>query len=79
VDIALWTEEDMQNWIGDAIQSRPLSPKTRIMIGQDDTRTALVVRRDDTATARLIEKTLDENRIGKIQQDVISGKIIPEY
>lgn len=79
VDVALWTEEDMENWIGDAIQSRPLSEKTRSKIGQDDTRAAFIVRKEDSATDRLIKKTLDETKICKIQYDVISGKIIPEY
>ncbi len=79
VDIALWTEEDMKNWTGGAIQSRPLSLKTRRIIEQNDTRASLIVRKEDTATARLIETTLEEKKIAEIQQSVISGKIIPEY
>jgi hypothetical protein len=79
VDTAIWTEEDMENQLGDLISKRPLSAKTNEIVAGRDTKAALVTRTDDTPTRALIQKVVDEGIVNKIQQDVISGFSIPEY
>jgi hypothetical protein len=79
VDMAIWTEEDMENQLGNSISKRPLSEKTNEIVGGRDTKAALVTRGDDSPAQALIQKLIDSDTINKIQQDVISGVLIPEY
>ena len=79
VDMAIWTEEDMENQLGENIQKKPLSESTLEIIRDRNTKAALVVRADDIGTCQLIQKIIDGEQIRKIQQAVISGEIIPEY
>ena len=79
VDMAIWTEEDMENQMGTAISKRALSEKTLEIVGSRNTKAALVIRANDTATHALIQKVVDADEIDRFQQAVISGEIIPEY
>jgi hypothetical protein len=79
VDTAIWTEEDMENQLGNSISKRPLSEKTIEIVGGRNTKAALVIRADDSPTRAIIQKVIDSYTIDKIQQDVISGELIPEY
>lgn len=79
VDMAIWTEEDMENQLGNTISKRPLSEKTVEIVGGRNTKAALVTRTDDRATRALIQKVVDAAAINEIQQAVISGTLIPEY
>jgi hypothetical protein len=79
VDMAIWTEEDMENQLGTTISKRPLSEKTIEIVDGRNTKAALVIRADDQATRALIQKVITAAEIKEIQQAVISGEIIPEY
>jgi len=79
VDMAIWTEEDMENQLGNSIAMRPLSQKTAEIVGGRNTKAALVTRINDDATRALIQKVIDPAAIQTIQQAVISGALIPEY
>ena len=79
VDMAIWTEEDMENQMGTAISKRALSEKTLEIVGSRNTKAALVIRANDSATHALIQKVVDADEIDRFQQAVISGEIIPEY
>ena len=77
--MAIWTEEDMENQLGNSISMRPLSEKTTEIVGGRNTKAALVTRTNDTATRALIQKVIDPAAIQSIQQAVVSGALIPEY
>ena len=79
VDMAIWTEEDMENQLGNTISMRPLSEKTIEIVGGRNTKAALVTRANDHATRALILKVINVVAIDEIQQAVISGALIPEY
>jgi hypothetical protein len=79
VDMAIWTEEDMQDRMGDNILMRPLSEPTRSLIKDRNTRAALVIRAEDQATCHLINKLVNADLIASFQNDVVNGVIIPEY
>ena len=79
VDMAIWTEEDMENQLGSTIAMRSLSDKTNEIVGGRNTKAALVTRINDTATRALIQKVIDPEAIQKIQRAVVSGELIPEY
>jgi hypothetical protein len=79
VDMAIWTEEDMQDRLGDNILMRPLSESTQMLIKDRNTRAALVIRVEDQATCHLINKLIRANEIAAIQNAVVDGEMIPEY
>lgn len=79
VDMAIWTEEDMQDRLGDNILMRPLSEPTRSLIKDRNTRAALVIRAEDQATCHLINKLVNADEITAIQNAVVDGDMIPEY
>lgn len=79
VDMAIWTEEDMENQLGDNIRQKNLSSSTQEILKGRNTKAALVVRADDLATCQLISKLINEFEISQIQEAVINGEIIPEY
>ena len=54
--MAIWTEEDMENQLGNSISMRPLSEKTTEIVGGRNTKAALVTRTNDPATRRLDPK-----------------------
>ena len=47
VDMAIWTEEDMENQLGTTISMRSLSEKTAEIVGGRNTKAALVTRIND--------------------------------
>jgi hypothetical protein len=79
VDLAIWTEEDMETRAGGQIASRMLAEGTIKEIGVRDTEAALVLRPDDNTTLALIRKVINEKEIEAIQNAVICGDLIPEY
>ena len=79
VDMAIWTEEDMENQLGNSIAMRSLSEKTAEIVGGRNTKAALVTRANDSATHALIQKVIDPAAIQVIQKAVVSGALIPEY
>jgi hypothetical protein len=79
VDMAIWTEEDMEKQLGNTISMRPLSENTIEIVGGRNTKAALVTRVNDHATRALIQKVINVADIHEIQQAVVSGTMIPEY
>ncbi len=79
VDMAIWTEEDMESQLGSSIAMSPLSAKTNEIVSGRNTKAALVTRVNDDATRALVQKLIDPVVIQSIQQAVVSGEMIPEY
>lgn len=79
VDMAIWTEEDMENHSRVGILNKPLSKSTLDTLQMSNTRAALIIRSEDTAIQCLIPRVINKNSISRIQRAVISGKIVPEY
>lgn len=79
VDAAVWTEDDMRPYIGDGIVKQSLSLNTREITRDSDQHAALIIRKNEHLVARIIEKVLRPDRIIKTQNQVIRGKLIPEY
>lgn len=79
VNLAVWTEEDMQEKLDGCITMRTLSKNTEEKLSGRNTKAALVVRADDIATQQLIKKLLKTELISTLQHSVLTGKKIPEY
>jgi hypothetical protein len=79
VDMAIWTEDDMQNHLSDNIKKQSLSPHTREAAGTTDTQAALITRSDDAVIAAVVKKVLISSQLMAFQQAVIDGVVIPEY
>jgi len=79
VDAAIWTEDDMQPHLSDAIRQLPLSEHTRSIAGSGDTQAALVTRRADNLTREVIKKAIEITHIMNTQTEVIEGRRIPAY
>lgn len=79
VDAAIWNSDHMEPLITDDISSRPLSPKTKTLIGDDDSSAALVTRSSDIATKMILRKFLKEQSILEVQNMVITGEIVARY
>ena len=59
--------------------SGPSPRATQERIGDRDTRAALVGAFVDAPALRAVTAVLDPNRVEAIQQDVMSGRLVPEY
>lgn len=79
VDAAVWNLDDMSMHLGDQIAHRPLSEKVRDAVGERTTAAAIVTRPDGDTTRPVFDGILDVQRIGEIQEKVMSGEIVPEY
>jgi hypothetical protein len=79
VDAAVWNLDDMSMHLGDRIAHRPLSEKVRDAVGERTTAAAIVTRPDGDTTRPVFDGILDVQRIGEIQEKVMSGEIVPEY
>jgi hypothetical protein len=79
VDAAIWNFDHMEPLINPEISSKPLSPNTRALIGDDDTSAAIVVRSSDIAAKMILQKILNEDSILGVQRKVQEGEIVPRY
>jgi len=79
VDMAIWTEDDMQNHLSSTIKKQSLSPHTQEAAGTTDTQAALIIRSDDAVVGAVINKVLIPSQLMAVQQAVMDGMIIPEY
>lgn len=79
VDIAIWTEDDMQSHLGAAIIKHPLSAHTQAAANSTDTQAALIARSGDSIVSAVIKKVLVPAELLATQLSVINGTIIPEY
>lgn len=78
-DAAVWTSDEMQATRLEGILDRALAAPVRARIGDTDTRAALVGRVGDAAVLRAVTAQLDAAEVARIQQDVMSGQVVPEY
>jgi len=79
VDMAIWTEDDMQSHLGNNIKKQSLSPHTQEAAGTTDTQAALITRSDDAVVGAVIKKVLLPSQLMTVQQAIIDGMVIPEY
>ena len=78
-DAAVWTSDEMQATRLEGILDRALTPSVRARIGDSDTRAALVGTVADAAVLRAVTAQLEAGDVARIQQDVMSGRVVPEY
>jgi hypothetical protein len=78
-DAAVWTSDEMQATRPGGILDRALAPSVRARIGDSDTRAALVGTVADAAVLRAVTAQLEAGEVARIQQDVMSGQVVPEY
>jgi hypothetical protein len=79
VDMAIWTEDDMENHLGETIIKHPLSAHTLAAADSTDTQAALITRSGDSIVSAVIKKVLVPAQLIATQLAVINGTIIPEY
>jgi hypothetical protein len=78
-DAAVWTSDEMEATRLDGILDRPLAPSVRARVGDSDTRAALVGRAAEAGVMHAVAAQIDAAEVARIQQDVMSGKVVPEY
>ena len=78
-DAAVWTIDEMQVGRPDGILDRPLAPPSRQQIGDRMTRAVLVGRAADAAILRAVTAPIRSADVARIQLDVLSGRVVPEY
>jgi len=79
IDATVWNAEETSFALNDRVKSRPLSEHVLAAIDGRDSRAALVVRGTNSITGNLLKTILDVEKIMDIQEEVISGKLLPEY
>ena len=79
VDVAIWTEDDMQSHLSNNIKKQSLSSHTQESAGTSNTQAALITRSGDTVVNAVINKVLLPSQLMEVQQAVMDGMIIPEY
>ncbi len=78
-DAAVWTIDEMQTRWPAGVLDRPLSVGVRERIGDRDTRAVLVGKSVDASVLSVVCACLDPAQVERIQLDVLTGRIVPEY
>jgi YhfZ-like protein/helix-turn-helix protein len=78
-DAAVWTSDEMQATRLEGILDRPLGQAVRARVQDADTRAALVGRATDAAFLGAVTATVDASAVARIERDVMSGRVVPEY
>ncbi len=78
-DAAVWTVDEMQVRRPEGILDRPLKPAVREQIGDRMTRAVLVGRAVDAATLRAVTASIEQSAVAAIENDVLAGRVVPEY
>ena len=78
-DAAVWTSDEMLATRLGGILDRPLASSVRERIGDSDTRAVLVGRAREEPVMHAITALLDAAEVARIQRDVMSGQVVPEY
>jgi hypothetical protein len=78
-DAAVWTSDEMQATHLGGILDRELSAAVRARVGDTDTRAALVGRASEAEIMHALAGQIDAAEVAKIQADVMSGLVVPEY
>jgi hypothetical protein len=78
-DAAVWTSDEMQATRLEGIRERPLAPAVRARVGDTDTRAALVGKASDAEILGAVTAQIDAAEVARIQREVMSGQLVPEY
>ncbi len=78
-DAAVWTSDEMQATRLDGILDRPLAESVRARVGDTDTRAALVGRASDADLLSALLGQVAPAEVARIQHEVMSGQLVPEY
>lgn len=78
-DAAVWTSDEMQATRLGGILDRPLGASVRARVGDTDTRAALVGRAGDVEILGALAGQVDPAEVARIQLEVMSGQVVPEY
>lgn len=78
-DAAVWTSDEMQATRLGGILDRPLADSVRARVGDTDTRAALVGRAADGGVMGALLAQVYAAEVTRIQLDVMSGHVVPEY
>lgn len=78
-DAAVWTADEMQAAHPDGIRDRPMSPAVRRRIGDTDTSAVLVGRASDEDVLRAVAAGISAAEVARIQAEVMTGRMVPEY
>jgi len=78
-DAAVWTSDEMRATRLEGIGDRPLAESVRARVGDSDTRAALVAKASDAAMLGSLVAPLDPAEVARIQLEVMSGQVVPEY
>ena len=78
-DAAVWTSDEMQATHLGGILDRALAPSVRARVGDTDTRAALVGKASEAEILGVVTAQIDVAEVARIQREVISGHLVPEY
>jgi hypothetical protein len=79
VDEILWTTDQEEAYLSPDIQYRQLSDQTMSLVGEKSMSAAFVARAGSDAVRAVLKGTIKSDEILEIQEQVISGAMIPEY
>jgi hypothetical protein len=79
VDAILWTIDQEESYLGSDIHYRPLSDKTMDLVGRKSVSASFVARANGESIRAVLQGTIQSDRILEIQNQVITGEMIPEY
>ena len=78
-DAAVWTSDEMEATRLGGILDRPLAAPIRARIGDTDTRAALVASATEADLLGALVGHVDPAEVARIQLEVMSGQLVPEY
>lgn len=79
VDAILWTVDQEDSYLSDDILYRPLSTRTMESVGEKSISASFVARAGSESIRAVLAGTIQSDKILEIQNQVISGEMIPEY
>ena len=79
VDAAITTSDFLERLTSKGIASRPLSPKVQAIVGDRATSAAFVVSAKSSAAKIVMQEILKPDEVLNIQQEVVSGRMVPRY
>jgi len=79
VDAAVWTDDDMNQYVGDIIHRRPLSQRVLETLDHKDTIASILARTNQKMIHSVICEAVDPDKVVEIQSKVIAGEMLPEY
>jgi len=78
-DTAVWTADEMATRAPTGVLDRELSATARDRVGDRDTRAVFVGKAVDAAILRATTSVLDFHEVERIQDEVLTGRLVAEY